>query len=192
MSFFKATVSHVFVLIMAMAMVCFSSGAIAEQDSPNSAQATSTSDVAKVRQKIQQINARLQEIQTQTLASNKDLVAQRNEFQGLLDGVMKDNGFKSTATLDRLKVIVEKLQGGSISEEEQQRLQKEYQQKSQQLRLAQRKAMQNEDVQAARSAYIEELVGAMKDQNPATETLIAELNTAQKQYQAMMQSSQSP
>jgi len=192
MSFFKATVSHVFVLIMAMAMVCFSSGAIAEQDSPNSAQATSTSDVAKVRQKIQQINARLQEIQTQTLASNKDLVAQRNEFQGLLDGVMKDNGFKSTATLDRLKVIVEKLQGGSISEEEQQRLQKEYQQKSQQLRLAQRKAMQNKDVQAARSAYIEELVGAMKDQNPATETLIAELNTAQKQYQAMMQSSQSP
>ncbi len=192
MSFFKATVSHVFVLIMAMAMVCFSSGAIAEQDSPNSAQATSTSDVAKVRQKIQQINARLQEIQTQTLASNKDLVTQRNEFQGLLDGVMKDNGFKSTATLDRLKVIVEKLQGGSISEEEQQRLQKEYQQKSQQLRLAQRKAMQNEDVQAARSAYIEELVGAMKEQNPATETLIAELNTAQKQYQAMMQSSQSP
>lgn len=192
MSLLKATGSQVFIAIVAIAAVCFSSGTIAEQDGQNSTQAPSASDVTQVRQKIQQINARLQEIQTQTLAGNKDLVTQRNEYQGLLDGVMKDNGFKTTATIDRLKSIAETVQGGNVSQEEQQRLQKEYQQKSQQLRLAQREAMQNEDVRAARSAYIEELVDAMKDHNPATEKLIAELNTAQQQYQAMMRSSQSP
>lgn len=191
MSFLKATGSQVFITLIAIAAMCFTTGAIAEQNKQgsSSAQAASPSQVAEVREKIKKISGRLQKIQKQTLASNEDLVKQQTEFQGILDGVMKDNGFNSTTTLDRLKVIAEKLQAGNVSQEDQQRLQQEYQQKSQQLQLAQREAMQNEDVQSARSAYIEDLVSAMKEQHPKAEQLISELNTAQQQYQAMVQAS---
>jgi hypothetical protein len=117
--------------------------------------------------------------------SNKAL--EYDALTSLVSGYMKENGFDATEVRARLNAIVEKVQSGEIAQEQQVQLRQEYQKHAQSLQVQQQKAMELATVRQAYTSFSGALLSAMKKQDPNTEQLMAQLNSAQKQYQAMVQ-----
>jgi chromosome segregation ATPase len=191
MIFLKTTNAILSSALVAM-LSLFSGASSAQQLSEAQSQGTTQAspvmqELAQARNEIQQLNEALQAIQASTIDNSDDLQAKLDEYQTVLDSSMKENGFDATEVRARLNAIVEKVQSGEIAQEEQVQLRQEYQKHAQSLQVQQQKAMELATVRQAYTSFSGALLSAMKKQDPNTEQLMAQLNSAQKQYQAMVQ-----
>lgn len=184
----NAILSSALVAMLSLFSGASSAQQLSEAQSQGTTQASPVmQELAQARNEIQQLNEALQAIQASTIDSSDDLQAKLDEYQTVLDSSMKENGFDATEVRARLNAIVEKVQSGEIAQEEQLQLRQEYQKHAQSLQAQQQKAMELTTVRQAYTAFSGALLTAMKKQDPNTEQLMAQLNSAQKQYQAMVQ-----
>ncbi|MFO7822014.1 MAG: hypothetical protein R6V56_08200 [Lentisphaeria bacterium] len=142
----------------------------------------------KANKRTQQIRKKLGEIQTKTMKENPGLERQQQALQKLVEKKMEAQGFKSEGAIEELKTIRNKLQGSKdMPAEKREKLMQEFRTKAGKMQQAQQKAMQSEQVQKARQAFEDKLLGAMQEQNKNVKALVEELKETQKQMQAMIQ-----
>ncbi len=136
---------------------------------------------------IQQLNQQLAEIQQSTIEANPSLADQRDEFMAMIDDKMSESGVDPEQSRQKMEDLQGRLESGELSEEETQTASEQLRQEQNTMRQAQGQAMQDPEVQARIQSLNEELLAAMREQNPETDDLISRLQTAQQEYQALMQ-----
>jgi uncharacterized coiled-coil DUF342 family protein len=143
--------------------------------------------VQQKQAEIQQLNQQLAQIQQQTIEANPGLADKRDDLMDTVDEKMVEAGHDPEASRDKIEELQGQLQSGELSNQESQSVSQELRQEQTSLRQAQGQAMQNEEVQTRIQSLNEELIAAMREQDPKTDELISQLQTAQQEYQQLMQ-----
>jgi DNA repair exonuclease SbcCD ATPase subunit len=136
---------------------------------------------------IQQLNQELQQIQQSTIEANPGLADKRDQFMSMVDDKMSASGVDPDASRAKMEDLQGQLESGELSEQESQAASEELRKEQASMRQAQGEAMQDPEVQEQIQSLNEELLAAMREQNPDTDNLISELQTAQQEYQTLMQ-----
>jgi len=139
------------------------------------------------RAEIQQLNQQLMEIQENTIAANPDLAEQRDELISFVDEKMAETGYDAEAARGRIEKLQGEMQAGDLSADEEQQRRQQLRQEMTSIQQAQGQVMQDQEFQAKREALNESLVAAMREQNPKTDELISQLQSAQQEYQQLAQ-----
>jgi chromosome segregation ATPase len=143
----------------------------------------------QLQRQIQQLGQKLQGIKQKALTENPELQEQQDDFADMVEKKMAELGVNAEQTREKLEKIAKDAQekAENLTEEQRQAMQKEYTEQRTALQQAQQKVMQMEEVQAAGDALSKALVDGMKTVDESSEQLLAQLNQAQAQYQAIMQ-----
>ncbi|MEJ2604529.1 MAG: hypothetical protein P8172_14805 [Gammaproteobacteria bacterium] len=149
------------------------------------------------RMEIERINQQLMDIQRQAIEANPQLAKQRDELISFVDTKMGEAGYDTDAGRDRIEKLQSEMQSGELSAEDEQANRQALRQEMGAMQQAQGQVMQDEEFQSKREALNENLVEAMQEQSPQTESLIAQLEQAQQEYrqlaqQAMQQQGMAP
>jgi len=175
-------------------LTCIALATLALVTAPLQAQHDSAGDpsqlLQQVQQKqaqIQQLNQQLSEIQQNTIEANPSLADKRDEFMAMVDDKISASGVDPEASREKMEDLQGQIQSGELSDQESQAASEELRQEQASMRQAQGQAMQDPDVRAQIESLNEELLAAMREQNSETDSLISELQTAQQEYQALMQ-----
>lgn len=137
------------------------------------------------RAEIQNLGQELQRIQQETLEANPELAQQRDELVTLMDTKMVEAGHDPDASRDKIEELQGQMQGEELTESERRELGAELRQEMTVLQQAQGDVMQDQEVQVKRQSLNENLVSAMEEQDPKTEELISDLQTAQREYRQL-------
>jgi chromosome segregation ATPase len=143
--------------------------------------------VQQKRAEIEQLNQQLMVIQENTIEANPELATQRDELISFVDEKMAETGYDAEAARGRIEELQGEMQSGDLSAEEEQQHRQQLRQEMTSMQQAQGQVMQDEEFQAKRQALNENLVAAMQEQNPKTDELISQLQTAQQEYQQLAQ-----
>ena len=174
--------------LVGIAATMLTGAALGQQQAGPSAQSGGLMQQVQQKQaEIQQLNQQLAQIQQATIEANPELADQRDELIANVDEKMVEAGHDPEASREKIGDLQEELQGGELSAEESQSVTQEIRQAQTQLQQAQQQAMQDEAIRTEIQSLNEGVVEAMTEQNPKAEELIAQLQTAQQEYQALMQ-----
>ena len=124
---------------------------------------------------MSQIQERLTEIQRSALESQHELRQQAQQFQDVMVGAMREQGFDPMRSLDHIALIESQLQNKNLNEQEQAGLIAEIQEEQRLLMEAEQTALANPKVQQARQQFLDNLLVAMQKQDPATDQLMNQL-----------------
>ena len=174
--------------IIGIAIAMLTGVAFGQQQSAPGGQAGGLMQQVQQKQaEIQQLNQQLAQIQQATIEANPELADQRDELLANVDEKMAEAGHDPEASREKIGDLQEQLQGDELSPEENQAVAGELRQEQSSLQQAQSQAMQDESIQTEIQSLNEDLVAAMRERNPKVEELIAQLQTAQQEYQSLMQ-----
>jgi hypothetical protein len=141
-------------------------------------------------QQQQDPQARLQEIQQQlataqeaAFAAHPELATQRDQLEDLVVETMEAHGYDPEARMATLDSLRGKAQDPSVSQLDRQQMMQSAQAAQQALQEGQQVALQDSSVVAAQEAFREDLMVAMRAENPATDDLLAEFEQLQQQVQ---------
>jgi len=168
-------------LVISLVLTAALNAATAQELAPAAAPA----DPAAIQQRIQSVTGELQQTEEKVLADHPELVEQRDDYQTLLTEAMAEQGTDPAVSVARLKEIREQAQNaGQMPDAEKQALAREFQKTRRDLIEARQAAMEDSDVTAARETYQSNLLEAMKEENPDTPQLLAELQDLQSELRA--------
>lgn len=173
--------------LIGIAMAMLGGTAVGQQAAPGGQAGELMQQVQQKQAEIQQLNQQLAQIQQATIEANPELAEQRDELLSNVDEQMAEAGHDPEASREKIGDLQEQLQGDELSPEENQAVSKELRQEQSSLQQAQSQAMQDESIQTEIQDLNEDLVAAMRERNPETGELISQLQTAQQEYQALMQ-----
>lgn len=159
------------------------------QAAPSSEAPAAMQELQAKQQQIQQLMNELRGIQQAATEANPELAEEQKEYRDLVMATMAEQNFDPRAAMEDLQSLQAELQGGGdqLGEEERQAKMQELEQKSQEFRNQQQKAMQAEEVTAARDELDQKMRAAMKEQDPEAAEMMAELTALQKEYQSLLQ-----
>lgn len=129
-------------------------------------------DAAPLKQKLQEIGAKLNTIQQAVMKENKKLAKQETGLRGMIQKVIKKSGLDIDAEMKAMKALYGKLTAGKMSKEEGAKVFKEFQAKRQALQKAQYMAMQDPKVKKASEAFQKAMEAAMIKKAPVAKELI--------------------
>lgn len=132
---------------------------------------------------MQEMQQRLSQIQQQAFENNPQLQDQAEELENLFIQTMEDAGFDPENGLDRLDAIQGSMQDESVSDEERQAMLEEAQEIQMELQEGQQVAMQDQAVIDAQTRFEEDLMDAMRAEDPQTDELISRFEEMQQQQQ---------
>ncbi|MCS4503200.1 hypothetical protein KBTX_01044 [wastewater metagenome] len=138
------------------------------------------------RLKVRKLSQKLSKIRQSAIKNNPDLAKQRDALRQSVNDSIRSSGVDPKKDVARLREIAKKLRAGDVKGEEQKALTKEYRKKREALLEARRKALSNEDIQASQKKFRDELLAAMKKEDPNTEDLIKQYNAAQRDLRKRM------
>lgn len=167
-------------LVVAAAML-FAGSAVAqmEQQAPEGQE-------GGPQMELQQIQQRLAEVQEAALENNPGLQQQREELEDLVIRKMEEAGYDPDASMETLEAVQADMQDESLSDEERQQMLQEAQEAQQDLQEAQQVAMQDDEVVEAQQAFQDDLMEAMREEDPETDELIEEFQEIQQEMQGGM------
>lgn len=148
--------------------------AAAQQAAPNSGAAMSPLQKAfmQKRNELQQLQSQLGNIQKKTMDKHPELQKKQSDFRDLMISKMKDKGHDPNKDIDHLKSLQAKLQDKDIKPDQRKALIKDFRQTNMTLRMEQQKALQDSDVQKARQSLSNDIISAMRDEDPRTDDLL--------------------
>jgi chromosome segregation ATPase len=160
---------------------------------PHSTQPAMTPEQNKQINEIQGVYAEymklqkhLAQIQRDTLQAHPELQKQEQDLRDLIVDKMNSNGQNVKEEMTEIKKIEEKLRSSDTPESERSALKSDYQKKTMAFRNAQTQAMKNPEVQAAQKKLMNDLVPAMKEENPQTEQLMQQMQEKRQQLSQML------
>lgn len=136
-------------------------------------------------QNYQKTVKKLQQIRDEAVTANPSLQEQSRAYEEQVDQAVSDSGYDLEAGREKLKEMGSRFQDEDLSQEERQKLATEFQAERRKMQQAQQQAMQREEVVAAGRELQEDILTAMKEQDPQTENLMERLRELRQQLQAM-------
>lgn len=163
--------------------------AVLAQDAGNEAEAAEEPTQKEKRQELvqqyQKTVKKLQQIRDEAVTENPSLQEQSRTYEDRIEQAIKDSGYDLEAGREKLKEMGGRFQDEDLSQEEREALAAEFQAERQKLQQAQQQASQQEEVVAAYRKLQENVITAMKEQDPQTEALMQRLRDLRQQLQAM-------
>ncbi len=141
---------------------------------------------------IQELQQRLMQIQQQAVENNPELQAQADELEDLVKRTMEDAGFDPDGAIARLEQIQEEFQDESISDDERQVMLEEAQEIQMDLQQGQQAAMQSDEVIDAQETFENNLMDAMRAEDPETDDLLARFEELRAEMEQQFQQSPAP
>ncbi|MDN3517919.1 hypothetical protein QWY84_09875 [Aquisalimonas lutea] len=172
------------VLVAAFALAF--AGSVAAQSSQGQGQGQGQGQDSNPQMRLQQIQQRLAEAQQKALDENPGLQSQREELEELVIQKMEEEGYDPNANMETLENAQSQIQNEDLSNEERQQMLQDARQAQQQLQEAQQAAMQDEEVVEAQEAFQNDLMEAMREQDPETDQLIEEFRSIQQEMRGRM------
>lgn len=181
--------------ILATAML-FSAPLLAQEQEPTEpaegaaqAQPDNGGALVDARLRMEELQTQLNTIRDEAVEENPELAERQNQLSERIMARMNEEGVEPDADMDRLREIAEELRGGELDQTEQAELAQEYRQTRQQLMEARQKVLSEEDIRRETTQLRDDLVDAMQDRDPETESLMNELQQAQQDLRQEMQRS---
>lgn len=150
------------------------------------AQAPAQQDLTALLMEVDQIERRLAEIQRQAIVQNPELRTQARELQGLLVETMRAEGYSPEQRLSRIQELQRELARPGLTDAEREALIAEAETEQQELSEAEQAALEHDEVQSAAQRFEDNLLAAMRAQDPNTERLIEQYEDRTAQLQAML------
>lgn len=134
---------------------------------------------------MQEVQQRLSQIQQRAFENNPELQTQAQELEDLFMRTMENAGYDPEGGLNRLQDIQARMQDEGVTDQERQNMLEEAQQIQMELQEGQQVAMQEEAVIDAQARFEEDLMDAMRAEDPETDDLLARFEQMQQQQQPM-------
>lgn len=145
------------------------------------------------RQKLQQVQKRMQSLRQQlgqirqaAFKHNPKLKKEQSQLSQLVRSTMKKNGDDPAPHQQKLKQLRSQFQKKNLNKGQRQKIVQQAQQEEHALRSGYRKALQDKKVQKAQKQFRNDMLAAMKKQNPKTDKLIARYRKERKQMIAIL------
>lgn len=167
------------VLLAAMVM----SVAVAQPDRSATADQI---DPQVLLQELEQVQQQLLQIQDAAMTNHPELQQQAEDLQRALLEAMRENGFEPDASLARVDQLERQLQAGDGEREQRQVLADELRDEQQKLIAAEQEALENEKVKQVSDEFTQNLLQAMREEDPQTDTLVMELKQKHTQLQEII------
>jgi len=148
---------------------------------------TMQQEFMQVRDELQQLQQQLAEIQEKVLQNNPELQQRQEDFRDMVMDTMQDQGADPQGDINKLKTLQAQLQNEEIPEDKRQELVQDFRQTNMELQQAQQKALQDEEVQEAQKSLNEDMMTAMVDTDPKTETLLKQIEQARQKLMQIQQ-----
>lgn len=159
-------------LLCLMTTAAFATESIA--DGAESDRQDETELVNPEAQELLELQERLAATQQTAVAQNPELLAQAHSLEDLVSEKMQEAGIDTASIIDGLRAAQEKVREPGLSEAERRRLLQstEVLEAQQRLHAAQRAIMTDPEVIAAREAFEDEMLEAMRRLDPETDDMI--------------------
>lgn len=183
---------HWLVLMTALALAVASPAKSAKGPVPAPAQqgqgsaAGSQQDPRALLQEMEKIQQDLLQIQEAALETNPELRKQAEALQNTLLEAMRAEGFDPVQSLNRMEKLERELQSGAADAEKRPDLIAQLRREQRQLMLAEQAALEREEVRKAREQFMNNLMAAMRKENPRTDDLMASLKDKNAQLQEIV------
>lgn len=144
-------------------------------------------ELQDAQKKVRDLSQQIGDIQKKAMEANPELQKQREDLRSLLKEKMEAKGHTPDQNIDRMKEIRKQLsESKDLPKSERQKLMQEFQNTARTFRQAQKEAMQDPEVQKARQAFQDDLMAAMKKEDPKVEQLIQDLRQARQEFQSLL------
>lgn len=140
----------------------------------------------KLRDRIQQVAGKLQEIQKQVIAKRPDLVKKQKKMRGLIDGIMKKKGIDPEKEMSELMAMQGMLGNNELPADKKAKLRKELRKRGMALQAAHEAAMKDPAVMKAQESFRKEMEAAMTKVNPKAKKLLAEFYVLRKNMKGLL------
>jgi len=160
---------------LALGLVLTVSSPVAAQDAQKSQENTQQQNMQDKMQRMQEIGKELQSVQKETLADNPELQERQKELENLVQDTMDQNMAEQGVSMEELKSMQSKMQSQDLNATTEEELKREWQTKVQAYQKARQETMQNQEVQEKRKAFREDMIEAMNEKEPQTESMLDEL-----------------
>ncbi|MGM0553675.1 MAG: hypothetical protein ACQETK_07750 [Pseudomonadota bacterium] len=140
---------------------------------------------ANPQMEMQQLQQELATIQQQAIENNPELEEKGDSLEVLVMDKMEAAGYEPRRDLETLEGAQEQLQDSELSAEERQSVieSEDVQQAQTNLQEAQQAVADDEEIQDAQTELREELMDAMRTENPDVDELLSRLQSLQQQMQ---------
>lgn len=140
---------------------------------------------AEPQMEMQQLQQTLAETQQQAIENNPELERKGEELEDLVLTKMEEAGYQPRQDLETLEGAEERLRDPDLSAEERQQViqSEDVQQAQMNLQEAQQAVAQDEEIISAQEALREDLMAAMREENPEIDDIIARLESLQQEMQ---------
>lgn len=135
---------------------------------------------------LQQLQQRLMTIQQQAMQNNPQLQDEAEDLEDLVIKTMEDAGFDAEGGLARLEQLQREFQGDDVSDERRQTILQEAQEIQMELQEGQQLAMQDEEVIQAQERFQDNMLDAMRAEDPETDELLETFERLQTQMMQQM------
>ncbi len=139
---------------------------------------------------LQEIQQRLGQIQQQAFENNPELQEQAQELETAFLDKMKEGGYEPERDMERLQELQQRFSEEDVSESEREDMMAEAQEIQMNLQEGQQMAMQDDEIIDAQNRLQNDMLDAMRAEDPETDDLIArfeQLQQEQMQQQQPMQ-----
>jgi hypothetical protein len=135
------------------------------------------------------LQQRLLAIQKKAVQAHPELNKQGQDLEALMMSKMTSStGINAKDEMAAINEMEQKLRDKTTPDSERQKLMPEYQKRVKAFRNAQIQVMQDPEVRKAQAAMMEATIAAMKEQDPQTEELMAQVEQKQAQLQKLIES----
>lgn len=170
--------------ILAAALLLPAAGG-AQETVENEQAAEQQNQTQELVQKYRQTVQKLQQIRDEAVTANPELEEQSRAFDKQVQQAMDESDYDVDAGRKKLQEMGSRFQKEDLSEEKRRELAAAFQAERRQMEQARQQVMQQEDIRAAGRQLQEDILTAMKEQDPETEVLLERLRKLRQQLQAI-------
>lgn len=143
-------------------------------------------DPQALLQEMERVQQELLQIQETAMAHHPELQDQAQALQQVMLEAMRTEGFEPLESLKRMEQLERQLQADKLDPAKRPGLIAELRSEQQRLMQAEQTALAKAEVQQARDRFMEGLLQAMREQEPRTDELIADLKDKNTQLQEIV------
>lgn len=142
------------------------------------------------RTELLQLGQELEQIRQETVKNHPELKEREQAFGNMVAEEMKNNGGTPKEDLAELRALQAKLRDQSTPDSDRQALMMRLQRKAQEFEQARRKALENPKLQKAQGELLQDMVTAMKKENPKAEQIMQQMHQKQQEMIEIRNSAQ--
>jgi hypothetical protein len=174
------------VLLVAAGIPLTAAAQSADRGAADGGAAQGAQDPQALLADMEQLQQRLLQIQEQAVAENPELRKQAEQLQQTMLEAMREEGHDPEQSIQRLQELEQRLRSPETGAAEHEKLIAEMRAEQQKLMAAEQAVSQREEVQKAREQFMENLLSAMREQEPRTDELMASLKQKSEQLQEIV------